>query len=55
MHLSIRKTISNKPWIPIVVGFLLFAAGWSAFVVYAVKNQPREVERATKPPSASQP
>jgi hypothetical protein len=43
MITSIRKTISNKPWIWIVLVFLVLIAVWSWFITIAVQNQPESI------------
>jgi hypothetical protein len=45
MYLSIRKILSAKPWLVIGIAYLAFVALSIKFVVFAVKHQPREVER----------
>jgi len=45
MHPSMRKILFNNPWILPVLAFLTFVGLWVAFIVFAVKNKPVEVER----------
>lgn len=45
MCLLIRKTLSAKPWLLVGIAYLAFVALSIKFVVFAVKHQPREVER----------
>jgi hypothetical protein len=35
--------IKKRPWLLIVVAFLILIAGWTAFINLAVKNQPATV------------
>ena len=49
-----RKTLSNKPWIFVAAGFLTFVAVWVSFIVFAVKNQPPQVERIARGTVVSQ-
>jgi len=43
----IRKTISNKPWLWIVLLFLLLIVLWTWFITLAVENQPTVIELAS--------
>ena len=53
---SIRKTLSAKPWIPVVAVFLAFVGLWVAFIIFAVQHQPPQVERVARSAApASQP
>lgn len=42
------KILSNKPWLLPVMAFLGFVALWVAFIFFAVKHKPREVERVQR-------
>lgn len=43
------KIISNKPWLLVGAGFLAFVFVWVSFIIFAVKNRPREVTRVSAP------
>ncbi len=45
MHLSMRKILFNKPWLLPVLTFLAFIGLWVAFIAFAIKHKPIEVER----------
>jgi hypothetical protein len=47
------KILFNKPWLLPVVAFLTFVALWVAFIFFAVKHKPREVERVHRQTSNS--
>jgi hypothetical protein len=40
-----RKILFNKPWLLPVLAFVLFIGVWVAFIMFAVKHKPQEVER----------
>jgi hypothetical protein len=42
------KILFNKPWLLPVMAFLAFVALWVAFIFFAVKHKPREVERVQR-------
>lgn len=48
MTTSIQKTISSRPWLWIVLLFVLQAALWAWFITIAVKNQPQEIQVITR-------
>ncbi|HRJ09885.1 MAG TPA: hypothetical protein PK490_03020 [Prosthecobacter sp.] len=43
MPLSIRKILSNKPWLLVVLLLAAFLAAWFCFIQIALKNQPSQV------------
>jgi hypothetical protein len=43
-----RKILFNNPWLLPVVAFLTFVGLWVAFIVFAVKHKPVEVERLSR-------
>lgn len=45
---SMRKILFNNPWLLPVVAFLTFVGLWVAFIVFAVKHKPVEVERLSR-------
>jgi hypothetical protein len=45
MNRSIPKILSNNPWLLVAAGFLTFVGVWVAFIFFAVKHQPPQVER----------
>ena len=47
------KILFNKPWLLPVMAFLAFVALWVAFIFFAVKHKPREVERVQRQTSTS--
>ncbi|WP_166442783.1 hypothetical protein [Phragmitibacter flavus] len=47
MITSIRKTISNKPWLWIVLAFLVLITVWTCFITIAVNNQPEKIPLPT--------
>ncbi len=42
-----RKILFNNPWLIPVIAFLTFVALWVAFICFAVKNKPQEVQRVS--------
>lgn len=43
MITSIRKTISDKPWLLIVGAFVLLICMWTALIVVAVRHRPQPI------------
>jgi hypothetical protein len=50
-----RRIISSKPWLLVVLFFCSFVALWVAFLVFAVKNQPPAVPLETLPSNVNEP
>ncbi len=53
-----KKLIGEKPWILIVLGFLLLISVWTFFFVVALHNQPERLPLSLgeeSPPTASSP
>ncbi|HYF35372.1 MAG TPA: 4Fe-4S dicluster domain-containing protein [Prosthecobacter sp.] len=42
------KTLYNKPWLLVAAGLLSFVAVWVAFIFFAVKHQPPQVDRVVR-------
>lgn len=50
MPRSMRKILSSKPWLLIVLLLVVFLAGWVFFITIAVKNAPKSVPVHSTPP-----
>ncbi len=53
-----RELIANRPWILIVLGFLLLISVWTFFFVVALHNQPEHLplsQRSPVPPETGAP
>lgn len=43
MNISIRKTISARPWLLVVAAFVLLVTMWTGLIVVAVRHAPQSV------------
>lgn len=43
MNISIRKTISVRPWLLVVAAFVLLVTMWTGLIVVAVRHAPQSV------------
>lgn len=43
MTTLIPKTISSRPWLWIILLFVVFIAAWAWFITIAVQNKPQEI------------
>ncbi|CAN5838893.1 hypothetical protein BH11VER1_BH11VER1_35610 [soil metagenome] len=44
MTTLIPKTISSRPWLWIILLFVILIAVWAWFITLAVQNQPQEIK-----------
>ncbi|HSJ03294.1 MAG TPA: hypothetical protein VK956_12610 [Verrucomicrobium sp.] len=47
MTISIRKTISAKPWLLVVAVFVGLIVMWTGLIIIAVRNTPQNVPLTT--------
>ena len=47
--------LRKRPWLWIIVAFLLLIGAWTGLIMIAVKNKPQSIELEPPPPKEQEP